>query len=126
MIKDSKRKDEESVSNEIDKCSNSTQLSKQTIKKNQAKTAGSHFVIAERICGKLGFDIHLRQGQQILKRFVMYCFPKGIEKLDTKSKVKKMSLENLVPILESIEKTFPDKFNSNTFANFASAANFNF
>jgi hypothetical protein len=63
MIKDSKRKDEESVSNEIDKCSNSTQLSKQTIKKNQAKTAGSHFAIAERICDKLGFDIHLRQGQ---------------------------------------------------------------
>jgi hypothetical protein len=69
----------------------------------------------ENICETLGFDIHQKQGKQILRKFLLFCFPKGISSLITQSKIKNLSLKDLVPYIEIIEKRYSETFNSRNF-----------
>jgi hypothetical protein len=47
----------------------------------------------EKICENIGFDLHLKIGKQILRKFLLFCFPKGIQNLITPSKIKTQSLK---------------------------------
>jgi hypothetical protein len=89
----------------------------------ETETKNIEMVKLEKLCSKIGFDLHLKKGIQILRKFLLFCFPIGMKPLITPCQFKTWSLKKLIPILEKIEKHNSDIFNAQKFQEFLKQAN---
>jgi hypothetical protein len=83
-------------------------------KKKQPKKY-SHIKSVERICQKIGLNFHMNNGHLILREFLLFSFPNGLESLITRKQIKYLSLKSLVEYLEKIDKQCSHIFNQTQF-----------
>jgi hypothetical protein len=69
-------------------------------------------------CQKHGFKFHSKQGFLLLKQFFLYLFPTGLNFMSSRTKIKRLNMQEFADIFRRAELNFPDYFTNENFEKF--------